>query len=630
MKRLALIVALAVTSLTGPAAVRAQSTPENVPVRLTVAIDASDVARGIVHAVLTIPAAPGPLTLVYPKWIPGEHSPNGPITELAALRITANGTSLPWRRDFVDLYAFHVIVPPGTQALQVSLDYLLAAGTIGSKERHTTARLAMLNMYAFTLYPQGATNTGVQIASSITLPAGWDFATALIASKHEGRRVAFEPVSLETFLDSPLLTGEYFRKITLEGAGGIAELDVAAEEPEDLAASDETVAKFKRLIREADAEYGARHWRNYHFLLALSDAIDINGIEHHESSDDRAPENFLTDADQLDFQGDLLPHEFTHSWNGKYRRPFDLQVDNYQDPERTELVWVYEGLTEYLGTVLAERSGFRPPGELPDILAAEYAELDATSGRVTRPLIDTATAAQLLYTATPQFAHERRGVDYYAEGDLLWLEADSVIRTRSGGMKSLDDFVRAFLGPPPSGPRVATYTRDDVVAALNAVAPYDWDGFFRTRIDEIAVHPPSGGFEADGWRLVYGPDPTPYLRNAQRFKKQVNALYSIGATVSETGDVIDVLEGSPAAKAGLAPFQKVLAVGGRRFSPDALHAVIRATAQGERTIPFVVDAFGAVSTLSVVCGGGERYPRLVRIEGKPDLLAPLAAARTNS
>jgi len=620
MKRFLPMFALGFALLAAPAA----SAPQPVE---TVAIDATDVARGIVHAKLSIPARPGPMTLVYPKWIPGEHSPAGPITELVALRISAGGLKLGWKRDLVDMYAFHIVVPPGATNVDVSLDYLLAAGTIGSKERHTTARLAMLNMYAFTLYPDGTKNTDLTVAPSIVLPRGWEFGTALSETKRDGQTVAFAPVTLETFLDSPLLTGENFRKVTLDTSNGTAELDIAGEVPEDIAATDETIAKYKRLIHEADAEYGARHWKNYHFLLALTDAIDFNGIEHHESSDDRAPENYLTDSELLDFDGDLLPHEFTHSWNGKYRRPYDLQVDNYQDPERTDLLWVYEGLTQYLGDVLAERSGLRPAGEYPDVLAAAYADLDATTGRLTRPLADTADAAQLLYTSTPQFRHDRRTVDYYPESELMWLEADSIIRRVSGGKRTIDDFVRAFYGPPSSGPKVVTYTRADVVAALNSVATYDWDGFFGSRVDSIEAHPPAGGFEADGWRLVYTSEPTRFMRNTEKYQKQVVAMYSIGAIISETGDVIDVREGSPADKAGLAPFQKVLAVGGRRFSTDALHAVIRATAGGTSTIPFVVDAFGAVSTVNVVYGGGEKYPRLVRIEGTPDILSSIVKPR---
>jgi predicted metalloprotease with PDZ domain len=600
----------------------AQTAPENV------AIDASDVARGVVHVKMTIPATAGPLTLVYPKWLPGEHGPNGPINELVALRITANGARVPWQRDLVDLYAFHLTVPQGTSALSVSMDYLLAAGTFSSKERTTTARVAMLTPYAFVLYPQGAKNTEVHIASSLTVPENWDFATALIAASRDGRHTTFEPVTLETFNDSPLLMGENFRKITLDTKSGIAELDVAAETPEELAASDETIAKYKKLIAEADAEYGARHWRNYHFLLVLSDAIDYNGIEHHESSDDRGPENFLTDSDSIEFHADLLPHEFTHSWNGKYRRPYDLQVENFQDPERTDLLWVYEGLTEYLGNVLASRSGLRSPAAFADVIAAEYADLDVTTGRLTRPLLDTATDASWLYFGTPQFAHARRGTDFYPESMMMWLEADSVIREHSGGKKSLDDFVRAFYGPPSTGPRVVTYTREDVVAALNAVAPYDWATFFRTRVDEITTHPPAAGFEADGWRLAYTSEPTAFMRERERFNKQIVALYSLGATIAEDGAVVDVIDGSPAAKAGIAPYQRVLAVGGRRFTPDALHAAIKATATSNAPMSFVIDNFGAVSTVNVVYHGGERYPRLERIPGKPDLLTPIASPRT--
>jgi predicted metalloprotease with PDZ domain len=605
-----------------PAAARADNPPERV------AVDAGDVARGIIHARLTIPVAGGPQTLVYPRWIPGDHAPVGPINELVSLRFRAAGRPVSWKRDLTDMYAFHVDVPPGTTTLDVSLDYLIgAAGTTASTERVSSGRLAMINWYAAMLYPQGVVNSAYRVAPSITLPADWDYASALITARKSGRAVTFAPVTLETFLDSPLLTGADFRKITLDTTRGVAELDLAADAPENLAASDETIAKFKNLVHQADLEYGARHWTNYHFLVTLSDVIDYDGIEHHESSDDRAPATTFVDADALDFRGDLLPHEFTHSWNGKYRRPADLQVTNYQDPERTDLLWVYEGLTEYLGNVLASRSGFRTPDEFRDVVADAYADLDATTGRATRPLIDTATQAGWLYFATPEFSHMRRSTDFYPEGILLWLETDSIIRRETGGAKSLDDFVKAFVGPPATGPRVVTYTREDVVATLNGIAPYDWSTFFRTRIDDAALHPPADGFTADGWQLAYAADPNREMRSEEKLLEHVNALYSIGAIVNDKGDVVDVREGSPAAQAGLAPYMHVLAVAGRRFSSDGVHAAIRATAAGGTSIPFVVDDFGSVSTLVVAYRGGECYPRLIPIRGRPDLLTPIAQPR---
>jgi predicted metalloprotease with PDZ domain len=622
MKRFLVCALTAAALFLVPRPAPAQPEPEHV------AVDATDVARGILHAKLTIPVAAGPQTLVYPRWIPGEHGPVGPVNELVSLRFSAAGHPVAWKRDLVDMYAFHVEVPPGVSTLDVSLDYLIgAAGTVVSKERVSTSRLAMINWYAALLYPQGAVNSAYRVAPSITLPAGWDYASALSPHGARGGAVTFAPVSLETFLDSPLLTGQYLRKIVLDRSNGIAELDLAGEVPEDVAASDETVEKFRRLVQQADLEYGARHWRNYHFLVTVTAGVDYNGIEHHESSDDRAPEDLFTDAESLDFRGDLLAHEFTHSWNGKYRRPFDLQVTNYQDPERTELLWVYEGLTEYLGHVLASRSGLRTPEEFRDVLAAFYADLDATTGRATRPLVDTAVQAGWLYSATPEYGHLRRFTDFYPEGTLIWLEADAIIRRQSSGTKSLDDFVKAFVGPPSTGPQVVTYTREDVVATLNGIAPYDWSTFFKTRIDDIAPHPPSGGLSADGWQLAYTAEPTRQLRNEEKELEHVNALYSIGAIVSDKGDVIDVREGSPAAAAGLAPYMHVLAVGGRRYSPEALHNALRATATGNAPIPFVVDDFGAVSTLNVVYRGGERYPRLVPIPGQPDSLTPIAMPR---
>jgi len=594
----------------------------------TVAIDASEAARGVLHATLSIPVSAGPQTLVYPKWIPGEHGPNGAINELVGLRFSAGGKAIAWKRDLVDMFAFHVEVPNGATQLDVKLDYLLAAGTIASKERTGTARLLVFTPYAVLLYPQGAVNSAAQISASLTVPTGWQFATALPIAKSDGARAQFSTVSLETFVDSPILTGLYMRKIKLDDAKGLIELDLAGEAPENLAASDETIAKYRTLVREADAEYGARHFKNYHFLVTLSNLIDFNGIEHHESSDNRGSEDFMTDAETIDFNADLLPHEFTHSWNGKYRRPYDLQVTNYQAPERTDLLWVYEGLTQYLGDVLSTRCGLRTPADFREQLASTYANLDKTTGRLTRPLVDTATQAGWLYNATGAFAHARRGVDFYGESELMWLDVDSYIRQATNGKKSIDDFVRAFYGAPDSAPKVVTYDRADVIAALNTIAPRDWAAFFTQEIDGVTLHPPSAGFVTDGWKLEMVDEPTRNLRNEEKEREHVVALYSIGAIVKNTGEIVDVVDGSAAAKAGLAPYQKIVAIGGRRFSADALHAVLKATKTVDAPIPVVIDSFGAVSTVTLRYLGGERYPTLVPVAGSIDNLTPIVTPRS--
>ena len=594
----------------------------------TLVVDATAVAHGIVRAKLTIPVTPGPLTLVYPRWIPGEHGPNGPINELAALRISAGGTPLTWRRDTIDQYAFHVVVPPGTLHLDASLDYLLSGSTTpGGKERTTSGTLAMLNWYAVVLSPQGGTNADVRLIPSIVLPPAWDYATALVTRAKTGNRVDFSEVSLETLADSPLLTGAHMRKIMLATNGGTNELDLAGESDAALAVAPETVDKYKNLVAETDALFGARHWRNYHFLLTLSDAIDFQGIEHHESSDNRAAENYLTDLEALHYNADLLPHEFTHSWNGKYRRPADLAVANFQDPEQTDLLWVYEGLTQYLGDVLTHRTGLRAATEYPEALARIVQQLETQTGRQTRPLLDTAVSAPFLYNAAKAFSHERRDVAFYSEGELIWLEADTIIRQQTGGAKSLDDFCKTFYGAPATGPMVKPYARADVIATLNAVVPYDWATFFTARIDTIAPKPPLGGIERGGWHVVYNNTPGRLDREGERFDKSIDSSESIGLQIkSETGEIVDVIDGSPAARAGLSPFMKILAVAGRRFSADGYHAALKAAVASTAPIAFVVDNFGSVSTIDIDYHRGERYVHLERTPGKPDLLAEIAKA----
>jgi predicted metalloprotease with PDZ domain len=598
----------------------------------TVEVDTTDVARGIVHARLTIPVSGTDVTLDYPAWLPGEHAPDGPIADLADLHVAGGGHDLAWRRDLVDLYAFHVTVPAGVTSIDVSLDYLLAAGGGGpyvSKERISTSKLYMLGWYALVLYPRGAVNSVLQVAPSITLAPGWDFGTALDTAARDGQHVTFKQTSFERLLDSPLLTGVNFKRYILDNGARPAEIDVAADVPEDREIPEARVRQLRNLIHQADAEYGARHWNHYNFLLSVTDLIGFNGIEHHESSDNRVTAGVMRDSDLFDAQADLLPHEFTHSWNGKYRRPFDLQVTNYNDPERTDLLWVYEGLTEYLGNVLATRSGLADAARFREAIADKAAALDTTPGRLWRPLADTTTSAPFLYAATSQFARIRRSVDFYAEGVLLWLDADGIIRQRSDGRKSLDDFVRAFYGPPSTGPKVVTYTREDIIRALNAVQPYDWTSFIHDRIDVVTADPPFGGLISHGWQLAYGATPTTYQKSAENGNKQLNALYSLGLLVNtDTGDIIDTEPASPAADAGLAPYGRILAIGGRRFSPAAFHAVVAATAgHPDAVVPIVVDQLGTVFTAELHYGGGERYPFLERIPHADDRLASVLAPR---
>src|SRR5215831_2070150 len=422
-------------------------------------VDATEAPRKVYHAELHIPAAPGPLTLFYPKWIPGDHAPSGPINDLAGLRITANGQPLFWKRDPIELFAFHIEVPQGASSVDVKLDFLSAAEAGGSSSVSSTSELAILSWNQMILYPKGQASNDLEITAHLRLPRDWKFGTALPVATTNGNSIEFKTVSLTTLVDSPVLAGSKFRRIELSpGAIPAHYLDIAADSDEALNVPPRLVEKYRKLVREARALFGATHYREYHFLLALSDQLPHFGVEHHESSDDQVRENYLTDTTSNLVGATLLPHEYVHSWNGKYRRPDGLATRNYEEPMKGDLLWVYEGLTEYLGWVLAARSGLISPELNRQFLALTAAALDNRAGREWRSLADTAISAQRLYEARRDWESMRRGVDFYDEGVLIWLEADTTIRRESHGKKSLDDFGRLFFGPPDGPPRVKPYT----------------------------------------------------------------------------------------------------------------------------------------------------------------------------
>src|SRR5438094_3752122 len=391
-------------------------------------VDATEAARKIYHAELHIPAAPGPLTLFYPKWIPGDHAPSGPINDLAGLHISANGQPLLWKRDSIELFAFHIDVPQAVSSVDVKLDFLSAAEADGSNSVSSTSELAILSWNQMILYPQGQASDDLEITARLRLPRDWKFGTALPVEATNGNTIDFKSVSLTTLVDSPVLAGRHFRRIELSpGSTPAHYLEIAADSDEALNASSDLIEHYRKLVREAKALFGATHYREYHFLLALSDRIGHFGLEHHESSDDQSRENYLTDPVSNLVGATLLPHEYVHSWNGKYRRPEGLATRDYEEPMKGDLLWVYEGLTEYLGWVLAARSGLASTQSSREFLALNAADLDHRAGREWRPLSDTAVAAQLLYEARTDWESTRRGVDFYEEGLLIWLEADTII-----------------------------------------------------------------------------------------------------------------------------------------------------------------------------------------------------------
>ncbi|HEY3675144.1 MAG TPA: hypothetical protein VGK84_04065 [Candidatus Tumulicola sp.] len=587
----------------------------------TLVLNASSAARGIMYVHETVPASPGPFTLVYPKWIPGEHGPTGPLNDLAAIRVSAGGTALDWRRDDVDMYAFHVTVPAGVQTLNVDFDVLMnAPGDVMS-----THSLAIVNWNRALMYQDGVNSHEYDFKPSIILPSGWEYGTALRDPVRTGDRVDFATTDLRTLVDSPLDMGRYVKKWDLWQEGtAFVQFDAFADQPQDLEIPSGLLAAYKRVPAEAFAMYGSRHFYDYHALLTLSDAVGEQGIEHHQSSDDRADGSFLTDPSESLAGGDLITHEFSHSWNGKYRRPADLTTPNFQVPMRTDLLWVYEGMNQYLGDLLSFRSGIREPKQYPEYLATVYASEDFESGRATTPLIDLTTGAPYLYQAQGIYNSIRRNSgDFYTEGELVWLDVDTIIRARSHGARSLDTFLHRFTAPALTGPIVDTYTREQVERLLGEVEPYDWHAFFEKYIYHPTEHPPTDELERSGWKIVYTSAPNDFIEANN--DGGIEGWYSFGASIGSKGTVRDVRVGSPAWTAGLAPGMVIQAIAGQTFSGGAFEYALKAAKGGSGSIPLIVSQSGWFQTLNLDYHGGLVYPHLQRVDGVPDMLGEIAA-----
>lgn len=592
-------------------------------------VDATDAPRRLIHVQLSIPVKAGPITLVYPKWIPGEHGPTGPIADVVSLRFVAKGQVLDWHRDPTDLYAFTVNVPPGAALLDASFDFISAPASGGfSGGSSMTSELAVISWNQLVLYPRGAASDDVHVKARLRLPRGWQYGTALPVAKQSGEDLEFRNVSLTVLVDSPVSSGAHYRTVDLGMVAGARHfIHIAGETERAIAVTPEWTARYRQLAAEASALFGARHYREYHFLLTLSDNIAHFGLEHHESSDNRLEERALLDVSPHHLSADLMAHEFVHSWNGKYRRPGGLAFKNYQEPVNSEHVWIYEGLTEYLGEVLSARAGLVDTPRFQEWLADIGARLDHETGRVWRSLADTSVSASLLFNAREDYAGLRRSIDFYSEGALVWLEVDTQIRKLSGGAKSLDDFCRSFLGGPGGAPAVRPYSMADVVAALNAVQPFDWAGLFASRVASIQTRAPLAGIEEAGWRVVYRDGRSDYWAAEETQSKIADLSLSVGMVVNGEGWVSDVLIGSAAHKAGLGPSEKITSVNGRGFSLSALREAVQGAASTAKPIEVAAQNGVQTATYRIDYHGGERYPHLERDASKPDMLSVIVRPR---
>ena len=586
---------------------------------ISLTVDASRTPQKLLHADLVLPVKPGPLTLYYPKWIPGEHGPDGPIGNLTGLHFKADGKEVPWKRDQLDMFAFHVDVPAGATHLQAAYDYIESAGA------SATDKLIAFEWNEAMLYPAGTSSDKLMYEAKLKLPEGWKYGTSLPVESASGNEVKFKPISLELLVDSPVIAGEYYRVVDLTPPGEAVhhELDLVADSEAALAISPEVQKGLTNVVAESGKLFGARHYRDYHFLLTLSDHVAHFGLEHHESNDSRLPERVLISPGAAFSVGGLLPHEFVHSWNGKFRRPADIATPDFEKPMQDELLWGYEGLTDYLGPMLAARSGLWTPEQYREYLASISASLGpGRQGRTWRPLLDTAVGIPAPGGGRG-WMNWRRGGDYYDEGDLIWLEVATIIHDTTHGQKSIDDFCHAFHGAANNGPEVKTYTFEQLMQTLNGVAPYDWAAFFHKRLDSIAPEAPLGGIENGGWKLVYDSEP---IKLPGR-RGNTGDAYSIGLQLGDDGSVNDSMIGSPAFDAGITSGMKIVGVNGRVYTHDLLEDAVKAAKNGSSAIDLMVVIDDYYKTFAVKYQGGERYPHLKRDEGKPDLLDELIKAR---
>jgi len=604
------------------------STSAATPPNVTVSVDATSAPRKIFHATLKIPAAPGDLTLYYPKWIPGEHAPDGPVVDLAGLFFKANGQTLKWRRDLQDGFTIHVEVPQGVSEVQADLDFVSPATFEGgfSAGSSATAKLAVISWNQVLLYPKGYRSDDINYTASLKIPDGWKFGTPLPIATHSGNEIHFAAASLTTLVDSPVITGEFLKVVPL-AQDPLTEMDIAADSWAALEAPEQVWDQYKNLVDQAQKLFGAHHYHDYHFLYTLSDHVAHFGLEHHESDDSRVDERSLVDDTARKLAAGLLPHEYVHSWNGKFRRPYDLATPDYQQPMQGDLLWVYEGLTNYLGWVLTGRSGLLTVDQNRDDLAITAANLDHLPGRQWRNLQDTADAAPQLYFSPQAWYSWRRGTDFYSEDTLNWLWVDVIIRQQSKGAKSIDDFCHLFHGAPSTGPALKSYTFDDVVSTLNQVVPYDWRGFWTERLTDHGPGAPLGGIQAGGWKVVYDETPSEMLSAAASMFRLVPAGLALGLNLNNEGNISDTIEGEVAAKAGVGPGMKVVAVNGRRFSPEVLRDAIKAAKNSRDTIDLLIENTDYYKTYKLDYHEGEKYPHLVRDDSKPDLLSEILKAK---
>lgn len=594
---------------------------------LSLTVDATDLDRKIFRIKETVPVArAGELVLLYPQWIPGNHAPSGPLMNYTGVRFSGNGKPLEWVRDPVNVFAYRVSVPEGVKQVDIEAQFVTAVEP-SQGATMITSEMLRLNWWIAALYPAGHYSRQVMIDASVKLPAGWNLGTALETASTDASGVHFKTTPFDVLIDSPLIAGKFLRKFDLDPGGrSRVTLNVMGDTAEMVDAKPEQIETIRTLIKQADKLYGSRHYNHYDMLLSVSDKLGGMGLEHQRSSDNGVRGGYFRDWDQHSISRDLLAHEYTHSWNGKFRRPADLWTPSFNVPMRGSLLWVYEGMTQYYGQVLAARAGFYTKAEALDVWAMTAAIYDTQKGREWRPLVDTTNDPIIASRRPIPWRNWQRSEDYYSEGQMIWLDADTLIREKSGGKKSLDDFAKAFLGMRDGDWGQLTYTWKDVVDTLNKVQPYDWDGFLRARVLEIAPKAPLDGFERGGYRLVYADTPSAYWKAGEARTKNANLTYSIGLAVDQAGKVTSVAWEGPAFKAGLTMGTTILAVNDRTYTAEKLKDAVAATKTGGQ-LNLLVKAGDTYKTVKIAYTGGAKYPKLEPIPGAPARLDDIFAPR---
>ncbi len=624
------------TALLSALAFAAQAQSPQVPVpqdlpyapgMMKVEVDATNLSQRIFRIKQTIPVQAGPLTLLFPRWVPGGHSPRNSLDDIAGLTFKANGQKLDWKRDALEVGAFHLVVPDGVSEITAEFDLLTATGP-GQGRVVMTPNMLNIQFISTSLYPAGHYMSRIMVDPRVTYPAGWTAFTALHEDGRSGDTVDYENVPYDIFVDSPVYAGRHAKNIDLTPAGKApVKLGVVADAPKFLEAKPEQVAIHKRMVEQALKLFGAQHYDHYQFLFSLSDQMGGNGLEHQRSSENGVGTDYFTGWKEKQGFTDLLAHEFVHSWNGKYRRGADLWVPNLNTPMQNSLLWVYEGQTQYWGNVLAARSGMRPLPASIDALAlvaATYA--DNRPGLSWRGIQDTTNDPIVVGRGARAYLNYQMSEDYYRGGQMIWLEADALIRAGTKGKKSLDDFARAFFGVNDGEWKVQnTYTFEDVVAVLGGVHRHDWATFLRDRLDGKTGL--VGGIEASGWKLVYKDEPSAYAASSGSRGVGADFTYSLGLSVGKDGSIGDVRWDGPAFNAGLGSGTTIIAVNGMAYDGDVLSDAIKAAKDGNAPIELMVKEFDRYRTVKLDYHGGLRYPHLQRIEGKPDYLTPILSAR---